>query len=135
MVRHACRDLLCGVEGVIKSTKAALPGKRMVGMGSKEAPHCAFKGMTAASESLRHHDGAVQVAVTEASDERLRQHYSRAAVLRACLRGGAFWPAVRGRAWCARWCVAQGSLGAAKSVLGNPERQGDAVVVYSSAFV
>ena len=69
MVRHACRDLLRGVEGVIKSTKAALPGKRMVGMGSKEAPHCAFKEMTAASERLRHHDGAVQVAVTEASNE------------------------------------------------------------------
>lgn len=77
MVRHACRDLLCGEEGVIKSTKAALPGKRMVGMGSKEAPHCAFKGMTGASESLRHHGGAVVVAVTKASNERVRQHYSR----------------------------------------------------------
>ena len=41
----------------------------MVGMGSKEAPHCSFKEMMAAFERLRHHDGAVQVAVTEASNE------------------------------------------------------------------
>lgn len=72
MVRHACRDLLPGVGGVIKSTKAALPGTHMVGMGSKEAPHCAFKGMMAVSEKLRHHDGAVQTAVTEASNEGVR---------------------------------------------------------------
>ena len=51
---------------------------------------------------------------------------------RTCLRVGALWPAVRGRAWR---CVAQGSLGAAESVPGNSERPGDAVVVYSFAFV
>nr|CAI9694961.1 unnamed protein product [Rangifer tarandus platyrhynchus] len=108
-------------------------------MGSKEAPHCAFKGMTAASESLRHHDGAVQVAVTEASNERVRQHYSRAAVLHGPASEAELFGlrcvAVRDGAWCARWCVAQGSLGAAESVLGNPERLGDAVVVDSFALV
>ena len=105
MVRHACCDLLRGEEGVIKSTKAALPGKRMVGMGSKEAPHCAFKGMTAASESLRHHDGAVVVAVTKASNKRMRQHYSRRQYYmglpqrRSSLACGA-WPCVTVRGVC-----------------------------------
>lgn len=99
MVRHACRDLLPGVGGVIKSTKGALPGTHMVGMGSKEAPHCAFKGMMAVSEKLRHHDGAVQTAVTEASNEGVRhelRYYPGLPQRPSSLACGA---------WCARWCV------------------------------
>ena len=161
MARDACRDLLRGGKGRLKA-----PGrttrKTDGGDGKQEAPHCAFKGMTAASKtqappgrcaSCRRHVSFKKEREKETQTYWPRYYTGprrslptaeavllglRCVSMRGCawlcvsVRGCARW-CVAVRA-CARWCVARGSLGASQSVRGRPDGLGKILEVTACSW-